>query len=141
MTDRPSTPERLEQDAANVLAAFRRIHAEQFADDPLANPVLEVEVIPAAVVEGPAGTQSVVVLITPWGMNGLVLPGVDLPPELHVAGVRRAFMPVEVPETGPYAQIGLVPDVSKYTSQEQARTIAESMIPVLLAGLAPEPQA
>ena len=37
-----------------------------------------------------------------------------------------------------FAQVNLVPDVSRYGNQEQARTIAHSMVPVLLAALQPE---
>jgi len=130
----------LARDAANVLNAFQRVYRDAFESDPLINQELEVEVLEAGVVDGPFGAQSAVIVITPWGMNGIVLPGRGLPESMVVVGVRRPVMVLdEVPETGPYAQISLVPDVSKYTSQQQARTIAESMVPVFLDLIAPKP--
>lgn len=123
-------------DIHNVQKAFERIQTEHFADEPFLNPELSVEVVPALEFTGPYGRQSVLVLITPWGISGLVLPGRGLPESMPVSNSRRPVMIVEeVRETGPYAQVVLAPDVSRYTTQEQARTIATSMIPVLLAGI------
>ena len=130
----------LERDAANVHAAFDRVFHETFEGDlNVVNPNLEIEVIAAGTVTGVYGEQSALIAITPWGTSGIVLPGRGLPESMVIAGVRRPVMLLEdVPETGPYAQVVLVPDVSKYTNQAQARTIAQSMIPVLLDGIAPQ---
>lgn len=124
--------------AATVLAAFSRIHDESFRGEPLENPALEVEVLHAGEIDTEFGTQVVLVLITPWAMNGLVLPGRGLPSAMDVARVHRTLTAMDLPEIGAYSQVTLVGDVSKYASQAQARTIAQSLIPVLLAGLAGE---
>ena len=121
-----------------VQAAFQRIHDEVFRGEALENENLEVEVLFAAELESDFGTQVALVLITPWAMNGMVLPGRGLPEGFGVAGVHRSFTAMELDGVGSYAQITLVGDVSKYGSQQQARTIAQSLIPVLLAGLTGE---
>lgn len=127
-----------EHTIAAVLAAFQRIHDEFFRGEPLANENLEVEVLFAAELDSDFGSQVVLVLITPWAMNGMVLPGRSLPLGMSVAGVHRTFTAMEIPGLGSYSQVTLVGDVSKYGSQAQARTIALSLIPVLLAGLSPD---
>lgn len=126
----------LQFDANRVREAFIRVHDEVFRDDPLTNPNLEVEVLEVGELSGDFGTQSVLILITPWAINGMVLPGRGLPSAMQTAEAERTWQHVELPETGPYAQITLVSDVAKYTTQAQARTIAESMVPVLAAGVA-----
>jgi len=123
--------------AAAVTAAFERIHDESFRGEPLANEALEVEVIIAGEIESDFGSQVVLVLITPWAMNGMVLPGRSLPESIDVARVQRRFTEMELPGVGSYAQVTLVGDVSRYGSQAQARTIAQSLVPVLMAGLQP----
>lgn len=123
---------------SDVLTAFQRIHDESFRGEPLENERLEVEVLFATELDSAYGSQVVLVLLTPWAMNGLVLPGRGLPAGMDVAGVHRTFQAMELPGVGAYSQVTLVGDVSKYGSQAQARTIAQSLIPVLLAGLTPE---
>ena len=120
---------------AAVTAAFQRIHDEVFRGERLENERLEVEVAYAADLDGPFGPQVLLVLITPLALNGLVIPGRGLPDAMDVAGVRRTLASLELPEIGSYAQVTLVGDVSRYTGQPQARTIALSMVPVLMAGL------
>jgi hypothetical protein len=128
-----------EHTAAAVTAAFQRIHDESFRGEALENELLEVEVLYAGEIENAFGTQVVLVLITPWAMNGVVLPGRGLPESMDVVRVLRHFTAMELPDVGSYTQVTLVGDVSKYSSQAQARTIAQSLIPVLMAGLNPEP--
>lgn len=127
----------LERDAALVLDAFRTIHEQVFADDPSVNAALEVEVIPVTSLDGAFGEQSVLILITPWALNGVIIPGRGLPESMDVTGQQRAVIAMETDALGAYAQVTLVGDVSRYGSQEQARTIANSMVPVLMAGLLP----
>lgn len=124
--------------AAAVTTAFQRIHDEVFRGERLENEALEVEVAWADELEGPLGSQVVLILITPWALNGLVIPGRGLPESMDVAGVHRTLASLELPEIGSYTQVTLVGDVSRYTGQQQARTIALSMVPVLLAGLGVE---
>lgn len=122
--------------AERLRGAFEQIHQSSFAGSALANPALSVEVLPAGLVSTAAGPQEALVLITPWTLNGLLLPGTGLPETLLVAGHPRAVTVMDVPEIGQYAQVNLVPDVSKYTSQRQAHTIGQSMIEPFLLALA-----
>ena len=129
-------PERLIETTEQVQAAFELVHRRSFAGTSIVNPKIKVEALPAGVVDTSDGEQLVVVLITPWTMNGLVLPGSGLPSELNVAGHQRAVTVIDLPELGQYAQVNLVPDVSKYTGHSQALTIAQSMVEPLLTAVA-----
>lgn len=131
-------PNTVLQAAEAVRTAFVHIHQDVFADDPNANPALQVEVIPVAALDGVFGEQAVVIVIAPWTMNAVVIPGRGLPEWLDIAGSRRQVFAMDTEALGPFAQVNLVPDVSRYGNQEQARTIAHSMVPVLLAALQPE---
>ena len=116
----------------NVLRAFRKIFMQQFKGDPVSNPNLEVDVIDAGQVVSSAGVQHAVVLITPWTINGLLLPGIGLPEQIQIAANLRPVFTLSNPDCGEYAQVALVPDVSAYTSQKQAHTIANSFVPVFI---------
>lgn len=120
--------EELSASVERLQAAFESIHRERFAGTALANEHLEVEVMAAGVVDTSGGARRLVVVVTPWTLNGLVLPGEGLPTTLLVAGQPRAVTLMDVPEIGQYAQVNLVPDVSKYTNHRQAHTIAQSLI-------------
>lgn len=135
MTDMSDISPAAEQAATAVTAAFQRIHDEVFRGESPENERLQVEVVYTADLESPFGPQVVLILITPWAMNGMVIPGRGLPATMDVAGVRRSLTTLELPEIGSYTQVTLVGDVSRYTGQPQARTIALSMVPVLIAGL------
>ena len=120
--------EDIEATVERLQAAFESIHRERFAGTALANEQLEVEVIPAGLVTSSSGTHQLVVVVTPWTMNGLALPGTGIPETILVAGKPRSLTHMEVPGIGQYAQVNLVSDVSKYTNHRQARTIAQSFV-------------
>jgi hypothetical protein len=115
--------DRLAEIVANVRAAFERVHREQFLGDPAANPRLAVAVLdPAVVADTP-----VVVLLTPWTVNGLAFPPDDeFPAELEIAGRRRPVFRVEVPELGAFRSVNLPPEPSRLSSLAQARGLARS---------------
>lgn len=113
-----------DEKADRVLERFRRVHDEVFRGDPAANGSLEVEVLGAAL----AGDIPVVMLITPWTLNGLAFPADDRFPEHLVVNARR--YPVfahELDEVGSYRSVNLVPDVSNLRSQDEARRLASEL--------------
>jgi hypothetical protein len=116
-----------------TMAAYSRVHREAFLGDPVANPRLPVEVVSAEVAAGcPA-----LVLLTPWTLNGLLFADdrAVVPQFLDVAGTRRPVFAITMPDLPPHASVNLVGDVSRWTSPEQARTVARSFAAPFLAGV------
>lgn len=114
----------LDELAQRVSERFRRVHDEVFRGDPAANPALEVEVRGV----GMGGDTPVLILITPWTLNGLVFPGDDRFPEQLV--VNRRQLPVfshELDGVGPYRSLNLVSDVSRLAGQDDARRLADEL--------------
>lgn len=110
--------------ARRTQAVFEQIHQRVFLGDPVANPRLTVEVVGAAT----AHDTPVLVLITPWTLNGLAFPpNGKLPATLEVTGQPRRVYAAEVEALGPYRSVNLVADVSGLDSPEQARTVARSL--------------
>jgi len=102
--------------------AFRGVFERVFAGDPAANAQLDVEAVEPAVVDG----VPTLVMVTPWAMSGLVFPATEGPVELVIAAVPRRAVRGDVAPLGPYWSVGLVPDVSRLTSADQARRLAAS---------------
>jgi hypothetical protein len=114
----------LDELAQRVSERFRRVHAEVFRGDPVANPSLEVEVRGS----GMGGDTAVLVLVTPWTLNGLAFPEDGRFPEQLVVNQRR--YPVfshELDGVGPYRSVNLVPDVSRLAGQDEARRLADEL--------------
>lgn len=121
-------------------AAFEAVYSRSFRGDAAANPRLRVEALEEAVVAG----YPTVVLITPWTLNGLIFPpppgssagaveaaalwDKGFPEWLEIAGQQRAVFLGELPQIGAYRSVNLVPDVSRLTKPEQARTLAISFV-------------
>lgn len=104
---------------------FNRVYEEVFQGEPAANEALEVEVLGSAM----AGDTPVLVLITPWTLNGLAFPPDDRFPNVLVVNKRRC--PVfshELVDLGPYRVVNLVSDVSGLANQNAARHIAAGFI-------------
>jgi [NiFe]-hydrogenase assembly, chaperone, HybE len=122
-TNAPADPITLAELTARAEEAFRGVQERVFADDPAANPHLVVDAIEAALVDEVA----TLVLITPWTVNGLLVPRDDQgPTELMIAGgLRRAYRG-DVAPLGVYWAVNLVPDVARLTSPRQARALAGS---------------
>jgi hypothetical protein len=110
--------------ADQVRVYFEQVHQEVFADDPASNPCMSVEVIGAAT----AKDTPVVILIAPWTLCGLALPPDGrLVSTLRVGHSHYPALVNEVDKIGSYWSVMLVPDVSGYTSQEEARHKAQSL--------------
>jgi [NiFe]-hydrogenase assembly, chaperone, HybE len=124
-TDAPAGPARLDDLAARADLAFRGVQERIFADDPAANGNLVVEAIEATAVDG----VSTLVLVTPWTINGLVVPtdaAQEGPEEIVISGAARRAYRGDVAPLGVYWAVNLVPDVSQLTSPRQARALATS---------------
>lgn len=104
---------------------FERVHREVFADDPAANPNLAVEVVAPDDVQG----VPVLVLITPWTLNGMIfgdLPG--FPSALTIGAKDYPVFENTLAELGPYRSVNLVADVSGLSDQEAAGRAARALV-------------
>jgi len=105
-------------------AVFEEIHRSVFLGDPAANPRLAVDVVGAAT----AHDTPVLVLITPWTLNGLAFPpDGKLPETLEVSDQPRRVYAAELEALGPYHSVNLVADVSRLDRPEEARRLAGSL--------------
>ncbi len=122
--------------ADEVQACFSEIHRDVFEGDPVSNPNLRVEVVAAS----EAGPGPVVVVVTPWTVNAMVFP-VDtaaeerLPATFRLAGSARRVLANEIEGLGRYLSVNLIPDVSTFTDQDEARAAAAEMGGVFLTQL------
>ena len=102
---------------------FERIHRDVFAGDPAANPALAVEVLEPSEVGG----LPILLLITPWTLNGMVFGDlVDFPASLAVGAKEYPVFAHSLAELGPYRSVNLVPDVSSLESQGAAQRAARA---------------
>lgn len=121
-----------ENPSTRVEAAFRRIQAERMAGLPLLNPLLDV----AAVGFERHGDDWRGVLLTPWGLQLLLLPAVaDWPvPASHERVFRTyaagsfAFLGNREDGLGDYLACPLVHDMSPYADQETALLTARASL-------------
>lgn len=110
--------------ARRTLRQFSRVHEEVFRGDPAANPALEVEVLR----DGMAQDTPVLILITPWTLNGLAFPPDErFPNQLTISKRRYPVFAHQLDDLGPYRSVNLVPNVAGLTSQEDARRVAEEI--------------
>lgn len=110
--------------AAAVLAAFTEIHDRVFRGDPAANPRLRVEVVGAAI----AADTPVLVLVTPWTINGLAFPpDGEFPDRLELAGKKYPVWSHELDGVGPYRMLGLLGSVACLQNPAEARELASAM--------------
>ncbi len=109
--------------ARRTQTVFEAVHQRVFLGDPVANPRLAVEVLGAAT----AHDTPVLVLITPWTLNGLAFPpDGELPATLEVIGRPRQVFSAELEGVGPFRSVNLVSDVSRLARPEEARKLARS---------------
>lgn len=121
---------------AKLEATFREIHAGQLRGAPFVNEALQVKAVGFSVHEG----RILGVLVTPWFMNLMLLPGpdddwsalrtgahelVEFPSGVYefVGAVRR--------ETGPYKSCSLFSPMGDFKSQADAVATAEAVLPAL----------
>ncbi len=111
--------------AGEVEACFREIHRDVFEGDPVSNPNLGVEVVSAR----EAGPGPIVVLVTPWTVNAMIFPTdvaaeERLPATFRLAGAARRVLANEIEGLGRYLSVNLIPDVSIFADQDDARAAA-----------------
>lgn len=116
-----------------VEAAFRRIQAERMSGLPLLNPALAVA---AVGFERRDGQEWRGVLLTPWGINLLLLPAApDWPvPAAHQRAFRDypagtfAFLANREEEIGDYLACPLVHDMQQFADQGTALLTARACL-------------
>ncbi|MFA6314537.1 MAG: [NiFe]-hydrogenase assembly chaperone HybE [Sterolibacterium sp.] len=125
-----------------VEAAFQRIYIEHMSDVPIVNPALQVQALDFTLWQD----NWLGVLITPWCINLLLLPG----PTGHwqsVSGNHRlfhgfpsgnyAFLGGEEAEIGEYQSCSLISAMGQFPDQDSARAVAREVIKNMLK--APDP--
>lgn len=110
--------------AQRVYDHFERVNRDVFRGDPVANPKLKVEVLDPEM----AGDTPIIVLITPWTLNGMAFPPDDrFPASLSVNTKDLPVFRNELEGIGAYCSVNLVADVSTLQSPDVARAIARPL--------------
>lgn len=119
-------------------AAFRRIEAETMADVPILNPALTVEAV------GFTRRQDrwLGIVITPWFMNLVLVPGAAESWQSVAPGLRLfrkfpsgdfAFLGSNEPEVGEFQSCSLFSPMGQFASQAEAREVALAALAALQA--------
>ena len=117
-------------------ALFREIHVGQMRGVPLLNETLEVKAIGFRAHEG----RVIGVMITPWFMNLVLVPGPDEDWSALVPGAKEIiafpsgpyeFLAANRPETGPYKACSLFSPMFDFTSMLQASETARAVLAAL----------
>jgi [NiFe] hydrogenase assembly HybE family chaperone len=117
-------------------AAFREIHVGQMRGVPLLNETLEVKAIGFR----PHGQRVLGLLVTPWFMNIVLVPGPDEDWSGLVPGAKEIiafpsgeyeFVGANRPETGPYKACSLFSPMFDFTSMLQATETARAALAAL----------
>ncbi len=127
-------------------AAFRRIQAETMADVPILNPALSVEAV------GFARWQNhwLGILITPWFMNLVLVPGAAETWQSVAPGLRRflrfpsgdfAFLGSDEAELGEFQSCSLFSPMGEFVDQAGAREVARAALEALQSDPAAVPPA
>lgn len=124
-----------------IEASFQRIYEERMVDLPLVNPVLAVAAIGFALQDGREWRG---VILTPWGINLMLLPAsADWSmPGSHERTFRKypsgtfAFLGNHEDGLGDYLICPLVHDMQPYTDQQTAITTARACL--IAVDLAPD---
>lgn len=125
------------EDPSRLLeAAFRRIQAETMADVPILNPALSVEAVGFARWQG----HWLGILVTPWFMNLVLVPG-GTGSWLSAAPGQRlfrkfpsgdfAFLGSEEPEVGEFQSCSLFSPMGRFADQVAAREVARAALEAL----------
>jgi hypothetical protein len=110
--------------ATNVFDHFDHIDRTIFAGDPAANDRLRVEITAKSL----ALDTPVLILLAPWTLCGLAQPpDGNLEVNLKVGHSHYPALKNDVASIGPYWSVLLVPDVSGYESQDEARSAADRL--------------
>jgi [NiFe] hydrogenase assembly HybE family chaperone len=120
-------------------AAFRRILATRMADMPLRNPAIDVEAVGFREWDG----RQAGVLVTPWSIGLVILPGTAADVHALALDERRSwrfpsgeyeFMGGEEPECGPFHFCSLFSPPDEIPDHAQARAIAAAVMEQLFEG-------
>ncbi len=123
--------------------AFARIERERMRDVPILNPRLRVEAVGFQPWQG----HWIGILVTPWFMNALLLPGTGDPWPARNTGDAHAwplpignceFIAGYEEEIGEYHLCSLMSPVLQLEDQEAARIAAQAALDTLLAPPAPK---
>ena len=127
-------------------SAFTRIQRERMADVPLLNPALRVQAVGFGVRE----EYCLGVLITPWFMNLILLPGTGDDWQGHRPGSKRTctfpsgvyeFIAGHEDGLGPYQACSLFSPVLEFEDQTAALAAAEAALEAVMeAPEAPQPE-
>jgi [NiFe] hydrogenase assembly HybE family chaperone len=132
------------QAAARLEQVFRQIAATRMAGVSLLNPALAVE----AVGFRPWHGDWVGVLVTPWFMNLICLPGPDAAWETRASGTRLdrelpsgvyEFLAADEDELGPYLSSSLFSPMFEFPDMDQAREVARAVLDELFTPVAEAP--
>lgn len=134
----PASPAALE-------ACFRQVAATRMAGVALCNPALEVEALGFR----PWGDHQVGVLITPWSMLMICLPGGDRDWAASPSGTTVTLdlpsgaydvLTADEPGLGPYLTGSLFSPMFGFADMDQARAVAAAVMEQVFAPAASEPQ-
>lgn len=128
-----------------VEEVFRRIHAGRMADMPMLNPRVGVAAVGFARIDGDA-TDWRGVLVTPWGINLLLLPACDdwPVPGPHERVFRQypagsfAFLGNREDDLGDYLACPLIHDMQQFADHDTAVMTARACLIAL--DMAPDAQ-
>lgn len=147
LTPPPSTLyERGESPAGRLEATFRHIAQTRMAGMAMVNPALAVE----AVGFRPVGTDCVGVLITPWSMNLICLPGADIAWKDASSGTKQdlelpsgtyEFLTAHEEGLGPYLTSSLFSPMFEFAHMDQAREVAAAVLAEVFTPQAAQPAA
>ncbi|MCX7176453.1 MAG: [NiFe]-hydrogenase assembly chaperone HybE [Proteobacteria bacterium] len=143
----PGSAPRHDADPSRLVeAAFQRICVEHMSDVPIVNPALRVQALDFALWQ----ENWLGVLITPWCINLMLLPG----PNGHwksVSGNHRlfhsfpsgnyAFLGGKEAEIGEYQSCSLISEMSQFAEHESACAVAREVIKNMLKAPDPVPEA
>ena len=125
-----------EDPSRHLEAAFRRIQAETMADVPILNPALSVEAV------GFTRWQDhwLGIVITPWFMNLVLVPGASVSWQSVAPGQRLfrnfpsgdfAFLGSNEPEIGEFQSCSLFSPMGQFASQAEVREVALAALAAL----------
>ena len=122
---------------AQLVERFRQIHREQMRGLPIVNEQLEVEAVGFREVNG----HRVGVLVTPWFMNLVLLPGTDEWDTVAQGAILKQELPGDSCEfvvnrddaLGTYLSAILFRTLKDFPGQDMAREIADEVLASLFA--------
>lgn len=129
--------------ATTLETVFNRIAATRMAGLPILNPALEVEAVGFRDWQG----ETYGILITPWFMNLLCLPGEDSAwPRMQAGSTHNrclpggefAFLAAEEADIGPYLSCSLFSPMADFADMDGARAVALEAVTQLFRPDEPE---